>query len=114
MQQLTINHALGIVDDPHVSFTIWQPQTVRQPWAIHVQGRIRSGADVWIYHEGLKNGYAFYKALRFKDVRRFANFIRSQITVMKNVLRLDIELRGIDYRAIEQGFNKEVSKGSGQ
>ena len=75
-----------------------------------MQGWIENGIDIWLYHEGLTNGYYFFKKCRFKSSQEFANFIRSQLCLVKNVFKKDIDIRGIDYKALYDGYEEGVKR----
>ena len=92
----------------YINCTIWQPETKAKPWAVHCEGWMNSGIDVWLYHEDISRGYHFYRKCKFKSARQFAEFMRSQLTLFKHVFRKDLEIRGIDFRALKEGYEKGV------
>lgn len=94
----------------YMNCTIWQPETDKTPWAIHCEGWSNGNLNIWLYHEEIKNGYHFYSKCRFKSARHFAEFMRRQLALFKNAFRKDIDIRGIDFRALYEGYEKGVKR----
>lgn len=94
----------------YMNYTIWQPETKSVPWCVHMQGWIDSGIDIWLYHDELNRGYHFYRKCKFKSSRAFAEFIRRQITLYKNAFGKNMTIRGIDYRALINGYTEGLKR----
>lgn len=75
-----------------------------------MQGWLDSGIDIWLYHEQFERGYFFFRKCRFKTPQAFAEFMRKQLALFKNVFHNDIDIRGNDYTALVEGYRKGVSR----
>lgn len=97
-------------NDAYMNYTIWQPEIGQPisliPWAVHIEGWIRQGIDITIYHETIKNGKITFSNCKFASPKKFADFVAKMLMLQRDVFKRNLKISGNDCLALMDGYRK--------
>lgn len=110
MEQLALE-LFPLSNEAYMNHTIYQPDGVVTPWAVHVEGWERQ-LDITVYHESLgKDGmFTFPNLRKIGTPEKFAQFVCKMIRTFQILKPGEFELRCIDVLALQNGYREGVEK----
>ena len=93
-----------------MNYSIWQPKLGKTldfiPWMVHIEGWIKQGLSITIYHETIRGGKITFSNCKFDNAKKFAEFVTQMLKLQRDAFGRNLKISGYDCIELMDGYRK--------